>query len=492
MTKTQGTVNAAVAPFISGRRSSSQSDRELLVVNPSTGRPIFSIPEGCDADVDHAVTAARQALDDGRWLEAPPSARKQIMHRLADLIAKEAGALDALDAGEMGKPISTIFCNSLGAAGLARFYAESIDKITGDVFSSDKHSMVVQRRVPRGVIGAVVPWNFPAYCAVLKVAPALAAGNCVVLKPSEMSSRSALRIAELAVEAGLPPGVFNVVPGKGETVGRALALHRGVDMLTFTGSTEVGKLMQQYAGQSNMKPVMLECGGKSPHIVFADGVDPDAVAGGITRLLLTNQGQVCSVGSRLLVERSIEREVIERIVEHFGAAVMGDPLDAKTTFGPIASEKQRDRVIGFVEGASRDGAERVTGGRKVLDETGGYFLEPALFRNVAPKSRIAQEEIFGPVLAVTAFDHLAEAIQLANGTAYGLSAYVWTAKLSTAMKMAKGVRSTIRVNAAAPIGEGAGYAGSGEPMGESGFGPEGGLAGMESYLRRQRVWFSHD
>jgi acyl-CoA reductase-like NAD-dependent aldehyde dehydrogenase len=262
-------------------------------------------------------------------------------------------------------------------------------------------------------------------------------------------------------------------------------------MVTFTGSTEVGKWMLQYAGQSNMKVVLTECGGKSPQVVFADGVDIDAASDSIARFLLINQGQMCSVGSRVLAHRSIEQELSERIVERTKAIVMGDARDARTTFGPVATAKQCERVMRYVDAAHADGAQLLAGGRRALQESGGFFIEPTVFRKVAPTARVAQEEIFGPVLSVIPFEDEADAIRIANGTIYGLVAYVWTASLSTAMRVAKGIRSSVLVNAAPPSGEGPGHAFSSEPARQSGVGTEGGLAGMESYLRRQTIWINH-
>jgi acyl-CoA reductase-like NAD-dependent aldehyde dehydrogenase len=483
-------MSQAVAPFIDGVLSQSDSE-SVEVMNPSNGRHLMSIPAGSEADADHAVASARRAFEDGRWSAAPPSIRKKTLHHLADLIAREATELDALDAAEMGKPVREAFANAAAAADLMRFHAEAVDKITGDVYCSDTRSFVVQRWVPRGVVAAVVPWNFPTYVTVLKVAPALAAGNSVVVKPSELSSRSALRLAHLALQAGLPPGILNVVPGLGGTVGRALALHRDVDMVTFTGSTEVGKWMLQYAGQSNMKVVMTECGGKSPQIVFDDGVDLETAGQEIARMLLINQGQICSVGSRLLVQKSIEPALLETITAWLKKIEIGDALNPQTTFGPVASAKQCSRVLQYMKAAEADGAQLVTGGRRVMQETGGYFVEPTVFRNVSPSARLAQEEIFGPVLSVIPFENEAEAIRIANGTIYGLAAYVWTADLSRGMRMVKGIRSSVRINSATPSGEGSGYAASHEPAGQSGIGTAGGLAGIESYMRRQRVWFNH-
>lgn len=479
-----------VALFIDGALCSSQSDT-IETINPSNGRRVTSIPIGSAADVERAVVSARRAFDDGRWHSVPPSLKKKTLFRLADLIATEAAALDALDAVDMGKPVGQTFGNAAAAASLVRFYAEAIDKITGDTYTSDQSSFIAQRWVPRGVVAAIVPWNFPTYVTALKVAPALAAGNCVVLKPSELSSRSALRFAQLALQAGLPPGALNVVPGLGEAVGRALGLHMDVDMLTFTGSTEVGKYMLQYAGQSNLKVVMAECGGKSPIIVFDDGADLDAAADAIARHLLINQGQICSVGSRLLVQQSIESKILQRIAERLQRFVMGDALDPKTTFGPLASAKQSARVMEYIRGAEKDGAKVVVGGQRALEESGGFFVEPTLFRDVTPAMRLAREEVFGPVLATTAFEDEEQAVRLANDTAYGLAAYVWTANLSTGMRVMKAIRSPVQINTAAPRGEGAGFAACYEPARQSGVGVEGGLAGMMSYMRRQRAWFNH-
>ena len=481
----------AVRPFIDGQSIESNSTETFEVFNPSTGQGLFAIPRGSDHDIDQAVASARRAFDDGRWCDAPPSVKKASLHRFAKLIETEASALDILDAEEMGKPVSITFANAASAAGLVHFYAEAVDKLTGDVFSSDKDSFVSQRRIPYGVVGAIAPWNFPTYNALLKSVAAIAAGNCVVLKPSELSSRSAIRLGQLAIEAGLPPGVFNVVPGVGETVGRALALHPNVDMLTFTGSTAIGKRMLQYAGQSNMKPVITECGGKSPQIVFADGLDLDKVADAVAHMLLRNQGQVCSAGTRLLVQREIEAELLDKLSARFKQVVVGDPLDPKTTFGPVVSRQQCAKVMQYIQAGRDSGAELITGGQQLLQETGGYFIEPTLFRGVKPTDSLAQEEIFGPVLSTIAFDTEDEAIEIANSTLYGLAAYVWTTRLATGMKLARKIRSSIVISAKMPTGEGAGHAASSEPAGQSGIGVEGGLAGMESYLRRQMMWFNH-
>lgn len=356
----------AVAPFIDGSPISSSSDSTVAVHEPATGRPLLDIPAGSSQDVDRAVRSSRTAFAGGAWRTTLPSARKRTLHRWAELIEASASKLDALDAIEMGKPVSTPVFSAQSAAGLLHFFAEAVDKHFGDVFTSDPASTVLQTRVPRGVVAAIVPWNFPTYNAVLKVAPALAAGNCVILKPSELASQSALVLAKLALEAGLPAGVLNVVPGRGEIVGKALGEHPLIDMVTFTGSSAVGKLLLTYAGHSNMKVVSAECGGKSPHIVFDDGLDSDSVAQVIAGGLCLNQGQVCSVGSRLLVQDSLEEALVGRIVAHLNKIVVGDPQRVDTTYGPLASAVQLRKVISHVQSGAADGADLIYGGGKLL------------------------------------------------------------------------------------------------------------------------------
>ena len=481
-----------VKPYINGLFVDTTSSEMLETINPSTGKVIFKFPKGTETCAHKAVESARKSFNSGSWGDAPPSQKKQVLLRFADLVDGQATTLDSMDAEEMGKPLSVGFANTKTAAIFIRFCAEAVDKITGVIFNSDQGSSISQRRVPRGVVAAIAPWNFPTFNAIIKVVPALVGGNSVVLKPSELSSRSGLLLAELAIEAGLPPGVFNVVPGAGETVGRALALHMDVDMIAFTGSTMVGKLMLQYAGQSNMKVVQAECGGKSPQIVFADGVDLDAAADSIVGSILTNQGQVCVAGSRLLVQKEIERELVDKIIARFKNIQPGNALNLKTTFGPISTEKQYHKILQNIKEAQEAGAKLAYGGHKLLTGSGGFFIEPTILCNVQPQDDIAQREIFGPVLSVITFEDADDAIEIANGTIYGLAAYVWTSSLSTGMKMIEGVRSSITVNSAAPTGEGAGFAFSYEPFGQSGVGVEGGLAGIESYMQRQLVSIHYD
>lgn len=488
---TTETAVKVLQPLIDGVTVDQHGDETVEVLDPSNGRPLLRIPEGSREDADRAVAAARRVFESGVWSDAAPSFRKKVLHRLADLIEAEAAALDELDASEMGKPVSESFYNGVTGAGMVRFYAEAIDKVNGDVYPSDMKSLVLQRRVPRGVVAAITPWNFPTGNALIKVAPALAAGNTVVHKPSEMSSQSALRVAELAIEAGLPSGALNVVPGLGETTGQALTLHMDVDMVTFTGSSEVGKLLLQAAGRSNMKRVLLECGGKSPFIVFDDGVDLEAASNAVADRLLLNQGQLCIVGSRLLVQRGAADEVLSRVTDRIKKVRMGDPRDRDTTFGPLASPQQFKRVMNYIGTGEADGARLIAGGNQALPDSGGFFVEPTVFRDVPQAARIAQEEIFGPVLSVMTFADEDEAIRIANNTNYALTSYLWTRDLSRALRVAKSIRSGVRVNAAPTTGEGAGFASSGEPNRQSGFGVESGVAGMESYLRRQTIAISH-
>ena len=480
-----------VTPFINGEAIASCDDATLDLFNPATGEKSLTMPAGCEEDVNRAVASSRTAYDDGRWSRLPPSQRRNILHQFANLIDQSALELDTFDALDMGKPLSVPLGNAASAANLIRYCADAIDKIFGDVFQSDRSVTITQHRLPRGVVGAIVPWNFPTMNSVMKLAPALAAGNCVVLKPSECSPQSAQRLAQLAIDAGLPPGVFNLVPGKGDTVGRALALHLDVDMITFTGSTLVGKLMMQYAGQSNMKVVHAECGGKTPQIVFADFENLDTVADHVARMILINQGQLCVAGSRLLVQKEIEAPLIEKVAERFKKIVVGDPLDKATTFGPLVNQQQMNKVLGYVDAGQAADAELITGGHRLREGSGGCFVAPTLFANVPMDASIAQEEIFGPVLSCTAFSDVDEAIRLANSTVYGLTSHVWTSSLPTGIKLSQSIRAgTVRVNFVEPTGEGSGAI-STEPYGLSGVGVDNGLAGIESYLRRQVVWLNH-
>lgn len=481
-----------VSPLIGGLPTPSTSDALITGYNPATGETLGETPIGSVRDVDIAVQSARASLQGDGWSAAPPIVRKGCLRRWADLIEQHSGRLDALDALEMGKPVSLLAFNAMSAAETVRFNAEMIDKVAGDVLSSDGRSVVMQKRLPRGVVAAIIPWNFPSYNFVLKAAPALAAGNTVVLKPSELAGQSALLLAKLALEAGLPAGVLNIVPGRGDIVGHALAAHMDVDMVTFTGSSAVGKHILQAAGGSNMKLVMAECGGKSPQILFDDGLPLDVMADSVARMILTNSGQVCSAGTRVIVQDRIADSLAEMVASRLATAVIGNPQDSTTTFGPLVSENQRDKVEFYVDLARGEGARLVAGGECIAKDGGGYFYAPTILTNVGETSRLAREEIFGPVLSFFPFSDVDDAIRLANNTSYGLAAYVWSAKPDIGFKLANVLRTAITVLHAAPIGGlGAARAFSGEPAGESGIGVEGGGAGFEAYLRRQTIWLNH-
>jgi len=480
-----------IAPFIDGEFTLSFSEDRLQGYNPANGQVITDIPAGSAEDIHRAVTSSREAFEDGRWSGLSPEERSAILQRFAELIEADAETLDRLDALDMGKPVSLGLANAAAAAEKVRVNAEALHYIMGDTVNGGANNLIMQARHPRGVVGAIVPWNFPTTNAIGKCAPALAAGNCVLLKPSECATQSSIRLVQLAIEAGIPPGVFNLVPGRGDTVGRALALAPDIDMLAFTGSTAVGKLMLQYAGQSNMKLVHAECGGKSPQIVFPDYDDLDTVADHVSQLILVNQGQLCVTGSRLLVHRDIEKALTEKIAQRFSQVTIGDPANSETGFGPLANQHQMQRVLDYIQAGSKSGAQLVTGGQRVLRESGGYFVEPTLFNQVDPNAPLAQQEIFGPVLTVTSFNTTREAQQLANATPYGLAAYIWTRDLNTGLSLAKGTRAgMVTVNSADPSGAWP-AALSIEPYGHSGVGVEVGLAGLEAYTRRQVMWFNH-
>lgn len=486
-------INNNIQPFIGGQSVTSESDNWIETINPADNSVLTRIPGGTISDVDKAVANSRKVFNEGIWRDQTPSQKKKVLHRFADLIIQHANELDQLDALEMGKPITLGAFNAARAASHVHFMAEAVDKLESSVLLTDEKTLVLNKLMPRGVIAAIIPWNFPTFNVVLKISAALAAGNSVVLKPPEIASQSAFKLAKLALEANLPPGILNVVPGLGHTVGKALALHMDVDMVTFTGSTAIGKLVMQYAGQSNMKKVVAECGGKSPQIVFDDGLDLDLVATGIAENVLINQGQLCSMGSRLLVPSHIQEQVVNKICERLSDIKVGNPLAPDTTYGPLAGKSHFSRVSKYIDDATRQGADLAYGGERLLESTGGNYLNPAVFLNVNPASAIAQEEIFGPVLSVMPFETQQEAIELANSTCYGLTSYIWTAQTTTAMAMAQQIPTSVTVLNTTTLagGEGPGDAISVEPYAQSGVGVEGGLAGLKGFMRQQVIWLNH-
>ena len=474
-------------PFINGRFVFSRSDSTFSPINPATGEEICKIGIGSSLDVDEAVTSARDAYEDGRWRSAPPLRKKQVLLRIADLIEQHGNELALLDVLEMGKTISNAKAELAFSSGFFRYYAEAVDKLYGDVVPSDPSTLGYHLYEPRGVVGAITPWNFPLIMASLKAAPILAAGNSLVLKPSEVASTSTLRLAELAVEAGLPPGVFNVVPGLGRTVGEAIGRHMDVDMLSFTGSTRTGRQLLRYSGESNGKALLLELGGKSPQVVGADmRPDLEAMVAQIIHEAFWNQGQWCVARSRLIVEESFHDELVDAIVRASEHLVPGDTLDPDTTFGAIATLGQMARVRSYIDAAHDEGARLLSPEGKI----DGCFMAPIVFGDVSPTMKIAKEEIFGPVLSVLTFKTFDEALRIANDTSYGLAATVWTKDMTRAHAAVRALRAgKLAVRSRPGGGEQTGFALSTEPWGSSGFGVEGGMNGLRSYCRLKGVEF---
>ncbi|MFF8933268.1 aldehyde dehydrogenase [Streptomyces paradoxus] len=418
------------------------------VVSPRDGRVLADVADGGAAEIDAAVAAARRAFDTGPWPRLAPAERGRALLRLAGLLEEHREELALTVSLEMGKPISDAYGIELRAVITTfRWYGQLADKLTDESPHTAPDALALVTREPAGVVGAVVPWNFPLTLAGWKIAPALAAGCTVVLKPSENSPLSALLLARLATEAGVPPGVLNVVTGDGPTAGRALGLHPDVDVLAFTGSTAVGRHFLHYAADSNLKRVWLELGGKSPNIVLPDAPDLEKAAATAAWGIFFNQGEMCTAPSRLLVHSSIAERVTEAVVRRARELRVGDPLDPGTEMGALVGRAHLDRVRDHIRHGVDEGARLRTGGDRVLAETGGTYLEPTVFDRVDPGSRLAREEIFGPVLSVLAFDDVDEAVRLANATEYGLAAGLWTSDLSTAHRVSRALKAgTVWVN----------------------------------------------
>ncbi|MFH8734239.1 MULTISPECIES: aldehyde dehydrogenase [unclassified Streptomyces] len=417
-------------------------------VSPRDGQVLAQVADGGAAEVDAAVAAARRAFDAGPWPRLAPADRGRALLRLADLLEERRDRLALTVSLEMGKPITDAYDIELRAAvNTFRFYGQLADKLTDESPHTAPDALALVTREPAGVVGAVVPWNFPLTIASWKVAPALAAGCTVVLKPSENSPLSALQLGRLATEAGLPPGVLNVVTGDGPTAGRAIGLHPDVDVLAFTGSTAVGRHFLHYAADSNLKRVWLELGGKSPNIILPDAPDLEKAAATAAWGIFFNQGEMCTAPSRLLVHASVAERVTEAIVRRAGELRVGDPLDPATEMGALVGEAHLGRVLDHIDTGTSEGARLRTGGTRTLADTGGSFLQPTVFDEVNPGMRLAREEIFGPVLSVLTFHDLDEAVALANATEYGLAAGLWTSDLSTAHQVSRALKAgTVWVN----------------------------------------------
>ncbi len=479
-------LNLRQQAFIDGKFVDAASGKTFDCINPASGELLGRIAECEEEDVNRAVTAARRAFEAAVWSDMAPRERKLVLLRFADLIDRHSDEIALLETLDVGKPISdSTIVDAPGAAKCIRWYGEAIDKLYDEIAPTASTSLGMITREPLGVVACIVPWNFPILMAAWKIGPALAAGNCVILKPSEKSPLSALRIAELASEAGIPDGVFNVLPGFGAAAGKALARHVDVDCIAFTGSTMTGKQIMKDAADSNLKRVWMELGGKTPNIVFADCPDMDAAARSAAFAIFYNQGEMCTAGSRLLVEQSIKEEFLERVMRAGESMFPGDPLDPATRMGAIVDTLQLDRVMGYIETGKNEGARVRLGGEQVLTETGGYFVAPTIFDQVDNSMRIAQEEIFGPVLSTITFQDPDEAVKIANNSLYGLAAAAWTGNVSKAHRVARGLRAgTVWINCfdegdmTVPFG---GYK-------QSGNGRDKSLHAIDKYVETKTTW----
>ncbi len=473
--------------FINNEWVNSISGKRFDVVNPATEMKLTDVAEGDKADIDVAVRAARRAFETGPWKTMSARDRGRILMKTAQLLDKHREEIAELETLNNGKPIGETRNADLPLSiQCLEYYAGMADKIHGDTIPVDGNFFNYTVREPVGVVGQIIPWNFPLLMAAWKLGPALATGCTVVMKPAEQTPLSALRLAELFQEAGLPPGVLNIVPGFGPTAGAALARHMDVDKVAFTGSTEVGKLVMEMAAQSNIKRVSLELGGKAPNIVFADS-DMDAAVSGILRGIFFNQGEVCCAGSRLFVEEKIHDELLSKLKTATEKLIVGDPLDPKTQMGAQVSEEQYKKILGFIESGKTQGATVVTGGAPASQK--GYFIKPTVFSGVKDDMKIAQEEIFGPVVCALPFKDVNDLVKRANNTVYGLSAGIWTRDIGKAHRLAKDIKAgTVWVNcyncfdAASPFG---GFK-------QSGFGRELGKYALELYTQVKSVWVALD
>jgi len=434
--------------FINGARVAAHSGQTFDCLSPVDGRLLTTVARGAEADIDAAVQAARAAFEDRRWAGKPPAVRKRILVRFADLVQAHGDELALTETLDMGKPVKYAKGVDVhSTANCIRWYGEAVDKVYDEIAPTADTALALITREPLGVVGVIVPWNYPMIMAAWKIAPALAAGNSVVLKPSEKSPLTALRLAELALEAGIPPGVFNVVPGFGPEAGSPLALHMDVDAIAFTGSTRVGKQIHVMAGQSNLKRAWTELGGKSPNIVFADCPDLDRAVDAAVGSIFFNQGESCNAPSRLFVEAAIKDAFLEKALAKVPAYQPANPLDRHTVMGALVDRTQLDTVLRYIEAGKAEGAKLLAGGEAVQPVPGGCYVQPTIFDGVRNDMTIAREEIFGPVLSVLSFTDAADVVRQANQSIYGLQAAVWTRDLNKAHGVARALRAgTVHVN----------------------------------------------